>query len=640
MVSLFVSLLLSCHLEFRYFDHRIGISSYPALADLSWREWSELECLSLVFTFLLPLLHNHTTLPLPLLLQRHDGKAHHTTPTKHFNNTIPSQSSDTILRPPTLREHYFPTSERLLGALIVVTQSVSLDLHLLNSAITSEAAYFLSHRTMTSVMQTPNKQQGRGQRARAHSSRPRNQATASQNGLTDSSSPMPNRSERNRQSLPAQSEDGPASKQDPFSPLTPPRPTNTTRSSDTQPTDRSANLSASTRKPRRGRKKTLPSGNGTIDSSSSSNNRSPPSTHNSTTITPMKQTQLYAGPTFHASPAPSSLPIPRLFSKSFPSLDKAADIEAATEDSTEESSNSTADDSPTLRPREEAKQPREPSPLDVFFDADRREKAQRTRSGPVFPYTNENRVSSKSPGLDASSGHASQVPGASTPRAELEASDRPKLNDEMRAESSPSIMVNHTSNGQNNAKAKTQALKHLLLNPKEQRPTPISSVVSNGQDGSLFTTPTYSGNSFRRVSGLITPVSPHNNSSSPSRPQSLGYNSPRYNSSTYSSQSPLSSHLRREIADPASVELPEAPATPTPSKHYNAIKPTNFANGGFGNSYRLDTPLAKRSSTKFQPEDALKVTLRNDNPSTSLLEDELRKILKLDSLGTSSVQSC
>ena len=82
-------------------------------------------------------------------------------------------------------------------------------------------------------------------------------------------------------------------------------------------------------------------------------------------------TAAYAGPTFHASPAPSALPIPSFYSKSVPespgiakgirSLKETADLESP---------------SRIRAALPNAQSEREESPLDIFFKADREEKAR------------------------------------------------------------------------------------------------------------------------------------------------------------------------------------------------------------------------------------------------------------------------
>lgn len=95
--------------------------------------------------------------------------------------------------------------------------------------------------------------------------------------------------------------------------------------------------------------------------------------------TPAKQA--YAGPTFHASPAPSSLPMPKFFSKSLPS--HASPAAAAIEQSLGEpldrsippSPGPAVDQSPSRAPVH-----RESSPLDLLFNAHRAEQ-ERQKAG-------------------------------------------------------------------------------------------------------------------------------------------------------------------------------------------------------------------------------------------------------------------
>ncbi|KAL6719639.1 hypothetical protein ACLMJK_001560 [Lecanora helva] len=96
-------------------------------------------------------------------------------------------------------------------------------------------------------------------------------------------------------------------------------------------------------------------------------------------------TKAYAGPTFHASPAASSLPLPKLFSKSVPNVDKTKSLKAMMEQDTPESS-SGSEGSPCqgkkVRPISNPK-PVEASPLDMLFRADREAKS-RAGSNPAI----------------------------------------------------------------------------------------------------------------------------------------------------------------------------------------------------------------------------------------------------------------
>ncbi|RAR06673.1 hypothetical protein DDE82_003209 [Stemphylium lycopersici] len=98
--------------------------------------------------------------------------------------------------------------------------------------------------------------------------------------------------------------------------------------------------------------------------------------------TPAKIQAAYAGPTFHASPAPSALPIPKFLSRSVPSKTRAGPPTPPPEDSSDSGSLSPSA-SPSRAPV--AVPPRnEQSPLDLLFKADAAERANNnnTLAGP------------------------------------------------------------------------------------------------------------------------------------------------------------------------------------------------------------------------------------------------------------------
>lgn len=100
--------------------------------------------------------------------------------------------------------------------------------------------------------------------------------------------------------------------------------------------------------------------------------------------TPMKA---YAGPTFHASPAPSSLPIPKFFSKSVPSGTAHPSLASRLEREENlspqvEANSSTSGSSPAMEDaKPQTSVARHESPLDVFFKADKAEKSNRKSLG-------------------------------------------------------------------------------------------------------------------------------------------------------------------------------------------------------------------------------------------------------------------
>ncbi|KAF1981819.1 hypothetical protein K402DRAFT_220443 [Aulographum hederae CBS 113979] len=86
----------------------------------------------------------------------------------------------------------------------------------------------------------------------------------------------------------------------------------------------------------------------------------------------------YAGPTFHASPAPSALPMPKVFSKSVPTDTNQPSLQTRLDQDSDKSVSPpsvAASPSPAELPKPE------PSPLDFIFNAAREEQAKKRSSG-------------------------------------------------------------------------------------------------------------------------------------------------------------------------------------------------------------------------------------------------------------------
>ncbi|KAF2181861.1 hypothetical protein K469DRAFT_588164 [Zopfia rhizophila CBS 207.26] len=104
---------------------------------------------------------------------------------------------------------------------------------------------------------------------------------------------------------------------------------------------------------------------------------------NNLSATPAKSQGAYAGPTFHASPAPSALPVPKFLSKSVPASKPQPGFKSSSEDGSDSAP------SPTPSPPSPSRAPipilprDEESPLDFFFKADREEKARKATGSPA-----------------------------------------------------------------------------------------------------------------------------------------------------------------------------------------------------------------------------------------------------------------
>ncbi|KAI4147902.1 MAG: hypothetical protein LQ340_005320 [Diploschistes diacapsis] len=256
------------------------------------------------------------------------------------------------------------------------------------------------------------------------------------------------------------------------------------------------------------------------------------------TATPLKQAkQIYAGPTFHTSPAPSSLPIPKFFAKPTPLGDKISDLNPLPSDdeSSRESSNENGNDSPTLRTslRGENLHAREPSPLDIFFKADREEKARRSQDSPQDAAHVSDRAKSAGPSTQFFK------PGEVHARLQT---------------GSPSTI--ERSEGEE-FRVKTEALKQLLLAPRAQQSSPM---IASSRDSPSSGLP-YRPKIERASSGSSTPSRLFPSSIDPTRSESSLHDSPSILSFTErvpQSRRPLPYHVRQDLLSKLPIDQKDA----------------------------------------------------------------------------------
>ena len=378
---------------------------------------------------------------------------------------------------------------------------------------------------MSSIAEPPTSTPSRKPRGRTP--RRKDYSKPSKDNVTGDVSLTPKPKRRNNSSR-AQPSGIPASYDDLVSPLSPPRQGSIPIESSTDP-----NLSPipSKRKANRGRKRTntrQEENNSTSDSASRAPN--PPIEVSQATITPSKSApQMYAGPTFHASPAPSSLPIPKFFAKTTPSSERFSDTNTANSDNSSEleSSSGNGDESPTLRNslRIDESHAREPSPLDIFFKADRAEKARLGQHSPL-----------------ASSAKLVDRAKSASPSTDSFKESQPRQHTRRQTESTATT----NSSGSDDIKAKTEALKQLLLLPRAQHSSPIintrqESTSSSSQHNTAIK-PSSSGSS--------TPSRIFNNSMNLNRSESSLCDSPDVLISSGREpqfRRPLPYHVRQEL---------------------------------------------------------------------------------------------
>ncbi|KAJ4987454.1 hypothetical protein SVAN01_07054 [Stagonosporopsis vannaccii] len=100
--------------------------------------------------------------------------------------------------------------------------------------------------------------------------------------------------------------------------------------------------------------------------------------------TPMKNQAAYAGPTFHASPAPSALPIPKFLSRSVPAKTASGPPTPPPDNSSDSANSPSPSPSPSRAPIAIPAR-HEDSPLDMLFKADKAERAKNTFSPNAVP---------------------------------------------------------------------------------------------------------------------------------------------------------------------------------------------------------------------------------------------------------------
>lgn len=204
--------------------------------------------------------------------------------------------------------------------------------------------------------------------------------------------------------------------------------------------------------------------------------------------TPPKE-QAYAGPTFHASPAPSSLPMPKFFSKSLPNTAAQPSLQSrlAGEKTPEELTSSPEPDIVAPTPPRETQE----SPLEFFFQADRVEK-EKARSGsnslsPLSARRPTPTTTSRSPFqqsgkqifLREMNGDDENMPSLRT----VPTQSRPTLSE--RAYSSPAVAPQPSESDEEH-QAKTKALKQLLFNTTATPPRSQSRGNSRSQTPEAF----------------------------------------------------------------------------------------------------------------------------------------------------------
>ena len=329
----------------------------------------------------------------------------------------------------------------------------------------------------------------------------------------------------------------------------------------------------------------------------------------------------YAGPTFHASPAPSALPIPTFFSKSVPASGFPHSRE--TEDESQDEPGQSTPSKPKSVPLEQS-EVGEPSPLDFLFKAAR---DARNAAGSIPNGNGQSRQGSPVPQRQPS--QPDGVPGSVFP-FELENNESKSIQigpsfatpykermNALRSSSSPSPS-NDRCLDEEQLKAKSDALKGLLFNGHSHG-SPFKSPSSSPGAGMY--------SPMRHTSGPPTPMSgPFNDHKTPTKPSygASGKDSipHQYLASlchSAKSQRTASSSLRKELSPASPVSPPRSPLDRNRNAH--AVAPRS--------DFVAPTPPHPASSHVSGPSPARAVPPKTDPADMRRMEDDLRKFLNI-----------
>ena len=354
--------------------------------------------------------------------------------------------------------------------------------------------------------------------------------------------------------------------------------------------------------------------------------------------TPVKA---YAGPTFHASPAASSLPIPKFISRSVPNVDKASSLTSMMQQEAVDTT-SESESSPFLAKSRltQDHQIREDSPLDIFFQADRdaKAKAQAQIASPAGSdglrpvSTKDVRHHSRQP-TDSSVGgiFPLEMDGAA---AETTSS---RTNSERNTPAAKTITKADDKDEQR--KAQTLELKKLLYSPKPQcsaTSSPCSGIASKGLSSPSPKATPRGGSPKLVLDSTSRDQQRHALLLALAQKQISGTGT----NIAFAPQRPPSSKLREEVSVPSSPggQPPELPATPTQTRVQKTSTPTNDHTRQYQNSYPSPYPsLPSGFTPPAKPPGGFQKTTSPHSMDAKNIEQDLRRILKLDVLGGDDV---
>ncbi|KAH7321548.1 hypothetical protein BKA65DRAFT_528864 [Rhexocercosporidium sp. MPI-PUGE-AT-0058] len=344
-------------------------------------------------------------------------------------------------------------------------------------------------------------------------------------------------------------------------------------------------------------------------------------------------TAAYAGSTFHASPAPSALPIPSFYSKSVPDSPGVKGLK-----SLKGAALPATDSTPTRTTPSAAQLQREESPLDLFFKADREERARSASStqalavanGPFPPPLGSPRSSQTPPARSTQNrtrqGDSNRISSSGMFAMELDG-DRAPGSPFGPAFSTPySERINAARSGSQVDGSSDQSPHHIQSSL--DRSEALKAYLFSGQPPPASNSaPVYS--SSESYQAPFTAPSDPRGARVPNRPQNNGYSSgPNSRMMNGPQTGGRSSGLRQEVT-------PTKTPTRTPDRNHvyaNSSTPSRLPPNAYSNGNNFATQFASRT-----PAEAPTFASNGGNSDSTIqgMEDSLRRILKLDPAGTS-----
>jgi hypothetical protein len=352
----------------------------------------------------------------------------------------------------------------------------------------------------------------------------------------------------------------------------------------------------------------------------------------------------YAGATFHASPAPSSLPIPSFYSKSVPDSPGMNGFQIRKEQTSSE------DDESPIPPAAQiplAKPHREESPLDIFFKADREEKARArsassfhgtgSNSGPFSPPSDPTQPNLKTPstgsqsrdrnthfsGGSTSALFAMELDGTNSPGKPIGPAFSTPYNERINAaRSSAALQPSTPPTLQEQQQSKSEALKAFLFSGQTQGP-PASQL--DGSPRARRSSPAQSAPDVvsRNISGA------YNGQGSGAFPSRQSHTSfPHTHNSAASRNSPRggarSSGLRQEVTPTATPQQTPERGVSSYTPPFNPSHVSGQCSPSISRHLDSNSPSASYSATS-----SFDSTSKNRSADLKGMEDSLRRLLNI-----------